>query len=257
MMNSVARHTGEGPIIFCDFDGTITDVDVTDEILTQLAHPSWREVEQAWVQGLIDARECLERQMALVETTEKELNSLIDSIGIDPNFSRFYRFVRKHSIPFYVLSDGFDHVVSRVLRHAGVNGELRNGSHLFTSALHCEGRRWAVSFPNCSPPCGHGCATCKPRIIRRLGYKHHPIVYIGDGLSDRFAVEESDVVFAKRQLLAHCRDRGLHCHPFETFADVEEALQETVGSLSKSKADCRRPIREGDRAFALQPQPGS
>jgi len=33
-----------GPIVFCDFDGTITAVDVPDEILTQLAHPSRREV---------------------------------------------------------------------------------------------------------------------------------------------------------------------------------------------------------------------
>ena len=225
-----------GPIVFCDFDGTITDIDVTDEILSQLAHPSWREVEQAWVQGLIGSRECLERQMALVETSETELNTLIDSIGIDPHFSKFCRFVQKHAVPFYVLSDGFDYVVRRVLRHAGVNGELRNGSHLFTSALHFEGRRLAASFPNCSPPCEHGCATCKPRIIRRLGHKHRPIIYIGDGLSDRFAVGESDVIFAKRQLLAHCRQAGIGCHPFDTFADVEAALgSEVQGQRFKVK----------------------
>lgn len=257
MIKTVARQEGGGPIIFSDFDGTVTDIDVTDEILTQLAHPSWREVEQAWVQGLIVSRECLERQMALVETTEKGLNALIDSIGIDPYFSKFYRFVRKHAIPFYVLSDGFDCVVRRVLRHAGVDGELRNGAHLFTSALRLEGRRWTVSFPNCNPPCGHGCATCKPRIMRRLGHKHYPIVYIGDGLSDRFAVEESDVVFAKRQLFAHCRERGIACHPFNTFADVEDALQETVERLHKSRVDSRRSKREGDGAFTLQPQAGS
>ena len=226
-----------GPIVFCDFDGTITDIDVTDEILSQLAHPSWREVEQAWVQGLIGSRECLERQMALVETTEKELNTLIDSIGIDPHFSRFYRFTQKHAVPFYVLSDGFDYVVRRVLRHAGVNGELRNGSHLFTSALQFEGRRLAASFPSYSPPCEHGCATCKPRIIRRLGHKHRPIIYIGDGLSDRFAVEESDVVFAKRQLLVHCREFGIGYHSFHTFADVEAALaSEVQGQSSKVKS---------------------
>jgi len=234
MINAVARQKSDGPIVFCDFDGTITDIDVTDEILTQLAHPSWREVEQAWVQGLIGSRECLERQMALVETTEKGLNALIDSIGIDPYFSRFYRFVRKHAVPFYVLSDGFDYVVRRVLKHAGVNGELRNGSHVFTSALDFEARRLAASFPNCSPPCGHGCATCKPRIIRKLGYKHCPIIYVGDGLSDRFAVEEADVIFAKRQLLAHCRDAGIGYHSFETFADVEEVLREEIeGRKSK------------------------
>jgi 2,3-diketo-5-methylthio-1-phosphopentane phosphatase len=228
MIDDAARQKGDGPVVFCDFDGTITDIDVTDEILTQLAHPSWREVEQAWVQGLIGSRECLERQMALVGTSEEELNALIDAIGIDPYFSKFYRFVRQQAIPFYVLSDGFDYVVRRVLRRQGVNGELRNGSHLFTSALRFEGRRLAVSFPNCSPPCGHGCATCKPRVIREVGHKRHPIIYIGDGLSDRFAVEECDMVLAKRQLLAYCRERRLAYHPFETFADVREVVQEQV-----------------------------
>lgn len=230
------------PIIFCDFDGTITDTDVTDEILTQLAHPSWREVEQAWVQGLMGSRECLERQMALVETTEKELNALIDSIGVDPHFPGFYRFVRKHDVPFYVVSDGFDHVIRRVLRHAGVNGELRNGSHLFASALHFEGRRLGASFPNSIPPCGHGCATCKPRIMRQLARGHRPIIYIGDGLSDRFAVDEADVIFAKRQLLFHCRERGAGCHPFETFADVQSVLDEYLKSRKSSARHQRMKI---------------
>ena len=42
---------GLSPIVFCDFDGTITQVDVTDQILDQFAHPSWREIEQEWVLG--------------------------------------------------------------------------------------------------------------------------------------------------------------------------------------------------------------
>ena len=54
------------PVVFCDFDGTITQLDVTDQILTQLAHPSWREIEQEWMLGLIGSRECLERQIALL-----------------------------------------------------------------------------------------------------------------------------------------------------------------------------------------------
>jgi 2-hydroxy-3-keto-5-methylthiopentenyl-1-phosphate phosphatase len=242
MVNPTSRQKGDGPIVFCDFDGTLTDIDVTDEILTQLAHPSWREVEQAWVQGLIGSRECLERQMALVETSEEELDALIDSIGIDVHFSKFYRFVRKRAIPLYVLSDGFDYVVRRVVARQGIDGELRNGSHLFASALRFEGRRLAVSFPNCSPPCEHGCATCKPRIIRRLGHKHRPIIYIGDGLSDRFALEECDMILAKRQLLAYCRDRGLDYHPFETFADVQQVVQEQCEGLkSKVKSHRIRP----------------
>jgi 2,3-diketo-5-methylthio-1-phosphopentane phosphatase len=223
------------PIVFCDFDGTITPLDVTDQILAQLAHPSWREVEQEWVRGLIGSRECLERQMALVETSAKELDALIDSIPIDPDFSAFYRFTQKRGLPFYVVSDGFDYFIRRILKRSGVDGQLRNGTHLFSSSLQVQGRRLIASFPHSAVPCEHGCATCKAAIIRRLGAGRRPIIFIGDGLSDRFAVEESHVVFAKRQLSAYCREKGIACRPFETFAEIQQPLGKLLGSGTSNR----------------------
>ena len=208
------------PIVFADFDGTITELDVTDQILSQLAHPSWREIEQEWACGSIGSRECLERQLALVDASTTELNALIDSIPVDGHFKSFLRLVERQGFPFYVVSDGFDYVIRRVLKRAGVNGHLQNGTHLFASALRVEGRRLQLSFPHSATPCEHGCATCKAEVIHRLSAGHSPIVFIGDGLSDRFAVEAAHLVFAKHQLLAYCREKGTECVPFETFADI-------------------------------------
>jgi 2-hydroxy-3-keto-5-methylthiopentenyl-1-phosphate phosphatase len=227
------------PIVFCDFDGTVTLADVTDCILEELADPSWRELEAAWVGGQIGSRECLQRQLALVQTSPKQLNSLIDGIALDPSFAAFYRFTERIGMPFYVLSDGFDYVIRRVLRRAGVDGELRNGKHLFTSAMELEGNRVRVSFPHGPKVCEHGCATCKAAIIQRVGRGHQPVIFIGDGLSDQYAVEHSDLVFAKKQLLAHCQKNKIPCLPFETFAEIEAALEEmfaTVPGGSKGTA---------------------
>jgi len=217
-------YTPLSPIVFTDFDGTITQTDVTDEILAQLAHPSWQEVEQEWTRGLIGSRECLERQIALVHASPEELDALIDAVPIDPTFSSFYRFTRQRGIPLYILSEGFDYVIARVLKRAGMEGPLRNGMQVFSSALRQEGRRLIPSFPHSAQPCQHGCGTCKAALLRRLGEGKHPIIFVGDGLSDRFAVAEADVVFAKRQLLAYCQEHSRSCHPFNTFADVEQAL---------------------------------
>ena len=226
-MKTNKRETTEGdmsPVVFCDFDGTITQVDVTDQILTQLAHPSWREIEQEWMLGLIGSRECLERQIALVDAPVEELHSVIDGVAIDDEFSAFCRFARRRRIPLYILSDGFDEVIRRVLERAGVERYFRSGSNLFASALQVDGRRLVPSFPHLPEPCGHGCATCKAALIRRLHEGHHPVIFIGDGMSDRLAVEEADIVFAKRHLLAHCRENGIECHPFESFKDIQAAL---------------------------------
>ena len=218
------------PVIFSDFDGTITQTDVTDAILSQFADPVWRQVEEEWVTGRIGSRECLERQMALVRAEARELNALIDAVPIDPHFAEFSDFTRKAEIPFYVVSDGFDYVIRRALRNCGLNGELVNGgSRLFSSSMRLSGGRLRVGFPHGSSSCSHGCATCKPEVMRRAGRGHHPVVFIGDGLSDRFAVEEAGLVFAKDKLLEYCCDHGISCTPFSSFAEVQAELAEQAG----------------------------
>ncbi len=230
LVKTVKNGSKDSPVIFCDFDGTITQLDVTDQILTQFAHPSWREIEQEWACGSIGSQECLVRQMALVDASEEELNALIDAIPIDPGFTLFLRWLERWSFPFYVVTDGFDYVVRRVLRRAGINGRLQNGVNLFASMMKVAGRRTEISFPFLSPSCQHGCATCKREIMRRVAPGHSPIIFIGDGLSDRFAIEEADLIFAKRSLLAYCRKHGTACLPFETFDDVVAALENFVES---------------------------
>jgi 2,3-diketo-5-methylthio-1-phosphopentane phosphatase len=178
---------------------------------------------------LIGSRECLERQIALVDASAEELDALIDSVPIDPAFPAFCRFTGKRGIPLYVLSEGFDYWIERILKRAGVNGPVRNGTHMFSSALRLEGRRLIPSFPHSAEPCEHGCATCKAALLQRLGKGKYPVIFVGDGLSDRFAVDEADVVFAKRQLLAYCREHGKACHPFDSFAEVQQAVAQLIG----------------------------
>jgi len=224
------------PVVFSDFDGTISLVDVTDVILERFADPSWRQVEEEWTRGSIGSEECLRRQMALVKATPNELNALIDAVPVDPDFPRFYRFAQKQQLPFYIVSDGFDYAIRRVLKRVGADGELRNGKHLFSSALRLAGGELHPSFPHSKINCPHGCATCKAAIIQRVRGERRPVVFVGDGLSDRFAVEEADMIFAKQELLDYCRERGLAHIPFETFGDVQARLAELLGVEANSCA---------------------
>jgi len=230
------------PVIFSDFDGTIAQVDVTDVILSELADPAWHEVEEEWVQGRIGSRECLKRQMAMVDASAKQLDALIDAVPLDPHFGEFHALMREHGIPFYVVSDGFDYVIRRVLRNCGVDGDLLNGSHLFSSAMQVRGRSVEVDFPHWPEVCIHGCATCKPEVMRRVRGQNRPVIFIGDGLSDRFAVGEADVVFARDKLLAYCQEHGLACTPFETFGEVEKQLLAVSGQLSVAMSTDDGPL---------------
>ena len=226
--NARSEKLVEKPVVFSDFDGTITRLDVTDEILERYADPSWQDVEKQWLQGKIGSRECFEQQAALVRVTVQQLNALIDAIPLDPDFAEFFRLLKARQLPFYIVSDSFDYVIRRVLKRVGADGELRNGRHLFSTGLELEDGRMRAVFPHSNHGCKHGCATCKPAIIRRVRKKQQPVVFVGDGLSDRFAVEEADIVFAKHELLAYCREHGLACRPFETFGDVQKELVEIL-----------------------------
>ena len=47
--------------------------------------------------GLIGSRECLERQIALVDAPVEELHAVIDAVAIDPDFTAFCKFARQAS----------------------------------------------------------------------------------------------------------------------------------------------------------------
>jgi 2-hydroxy-3-keto-5-methylthiopentenyl-1-phosphate phosphatase len=225
------------PIIVCDFDGTITLSDVTDLILERMAAPEWRRFEQMWSEGRIGSRECLEQQLALVETSPKTFNALVDSIPVDPGFAGFCRFVQKNAVPFVIVSDGLDYVIRRVLRRCGVQKQVRNGTHFFSSAVRLHGGRLSLRFPHALASCSHGCATCKPLIIQQLRGHHWPVLYVGDGLSDRHAVGETDFVYARPALLNYCRKEGIPSGTFRTFEDVECGLAQWLGGEAPLQMD--------------------
>ena len=47
-----------------------------------------------------------------------------------------------------------------------------------------------------------------------------PVVFIGNGLSDRCAVGEADWIFAKEYFAAYCAERGAAYTEFHTFTDL-------------------------------------
>lgn len=220
-----------GPIVFCDFDGTITLTDVTDAILERLAGPEWRAIEQLWREGTIGSQECLSSQLSLVRATRVQLDEVIDAIPIDPGFAEFVRYVRKHHVPFAVTSDGLDLVIRRVLTRSGFHAGPRNGIHFFSTSARLRHGRLSVSFPHAVASCTHGCATCKPAVIEAQRGGRRPVIYVGDGLSDRHAVTRADFVFAREPLLGFCRENNIPCQALETFADVTEALSRRLAGV--------------------------
>ena len=103
-----------GWTVICDFDGTISTVDVTDRLLEAYADREWVEIEAEWKSGDIGSRECLSRQLAILRATSADIDALVDTIHIDAHFTAFAEFCAAQTIPLIIVSDGLDGVITRI-----------------------------------------------------------------------------------------------------------------------------------------------
>jgi 2-hydroxy-3-keto-5-methylthiopentenyl-1-phosphate phosphatase len=193
------------PVVFLDFDGTVSRADVVDALLERFGAPEWRRLEDEWRAGRIGSRACLAAQIACVTASPADMHAAIDAIALDSGFPALLEAAAHHEVPVHIVSDGFDYCIGRMLRRLPprLMRTIADGVH----ASHLEpagAGRWRTSFPFYPDACEHGCATCKPRLMRELTVGDRPSVFVGDGLSDRFAVRAADLVFAKHSLSAYC-----------------------------------------------------
>ena len=217
-------------VVFLDFDGTVTLHDATDAILEAFADPAWLEIEDAWLSGRIGSRECLTRQMALVSATRDQVDQLLDEIGVDPGFAMLLETCAARAVPVHIVSDGFDYCIDRILGRPDL--KMLAGltdSHIVSSRLRPDGRRWSATFDHPPTACAHGCATCKPAAMGRLTVAGAVTVFVGDGMSDQYAAAGADVVFAKDKLAAFCDASAILYSPYDTLAAVAKGIDRLPG----------------------------
>ena len=219
---------------FLDFDGTITTADVVDVVLNKFADPKWKQIEQEWVSGKIGSRECLAKQIGLVKATPDELSALVSKVSVDPYFVPFLQIAEQLGVLVTIVSDGFDLLIEHILKK---NLDLSSGYlralPIFSNRLERKGQGFEAVFPF-DAGCEHGCANCKAALIKRLTSPDDQVLFVGDGLSDRYAAESAHVTFAKGKLLDYCRGKNLDCIPYENFKKIGEWLADNYAILKKA-----------------------
>jgi len=207
--------------IFCDFDGTIAKRDVGNLVFAHFGSESrWWRLVGLWRQGRLEGREMWRRQAESMRLTEAELDAFVRPLVIDATFASLVAYSRERHFPLAVVSDGMDAYIARILAAHGFYGiPLRTNRMI----LEPEGRV-RLEFPWYGLGCGQ-CANCKGLHVRSERRPGETTVYIGDGRSDICGAREADIVFAKKELLAWCRETGRPHYAFTSFADVLAQLQ--------------------------------
>jgi 2-hydroxy-3-keto-5-methylthiopentenyl-1-phosphate phosphatase len=209
--------------VLCDFDGTVATVDVTDSLLTAFAPPAWRTIEVEWEAGRISARECMARQIALLDADFPALDRHLREIDIDPQFSAFVTDCAAVGAALVVVSDGIDFAIRRILSIHGLAHVPVHANQLMVESTG----RLALGFPHARAGCPQG--TCKCASVAREGAWNRRLL-IGDGASDFCGARSADLVLAKHRLLEFCRTNHLPHLPFTDFAEVRTRFAEILAA---------------------------
>jgi 2-hydroxy-3-keto-5-methylthiopentenyl-1-phosphate phosphatase len=207
--------------IVCDFDGTITERDTLDLVVHRYAPEVWDRVEERLRGGQVDLMQAMQEEFAAVRATEAEVVAFVlQNAAIRPGFARFVEWVEREGHDLVVVSAGFRVLIDPILRQAGLHHlHVHAGDALFTP------HGTALSFPPSNADCLAECGHCKSETIAAHGPFEGPVVYIGDGYSDRCAAQEADLVFAREGLAAYLDGLALPYLSFETFDDIVTALE--------------------------------
>ena len=205
------------PSVLVDFDGTIAVEDTTDLLLDRFADPLWRTVEADWVAGRIGSRECLSRQIDLVRASPTELQWFADGVAVDPEFADFVATGRALGLRMVIASDGFDFIISRVLKRIGVSLPV-----VSNRLLPIEQDRWRAEFPHFLDDCRSQSGNCKCALF---GINPPATILIGDGRSDYCPAALATLVFAKKSLATHCQNSGIDHIKIDGFSDATLALR--------------------------------
>jgi 2-hydroxy-3-keto-5-methylthiopentenyl-1-phosphate phosphatase len=206
------------PVLFCDFDGTITENDNIVEIMKHFDPPGWVPLAERVLNRTLSVRKGVGEMFALLPSSLKEeiARFVIDSAVIRPGFPELLEYCRKHGIEFFVTSGGIDFFVYPLLEPFQIPLD-----HIYCNGSDFSGERIRITWPHaCDEHCQNDCGMCKTAVVRRFPADQYTRIVIGDSVTDYEAAKLADLVFARSRLLATCKELGLPHVEFATFHDV-------------------------------------
>jgi 2,3-diketo-5-methylthio-1-phosphopentane phosphatase len=212
--------------VWIDFDGTITQMDVLDELIKRYAiDDSWKEVEVEWQEGKIGSADCLRRQLATVRISDDELDRFLETIPLDPGIFTLVNLLERTNVPVTVLSDGIDLFLTRLLGRP----ELSALTFRCNSVERSDGGM-TLLCPHSNTSCESAAAHCKCASMISMSAGREKNIFIGDGRSDLCPSRKVDCRFAKGVLAMNLERQGFEFILYSTLDQVASMLAAAWGS---------------------------
>jgi len=208
-------------IVQCDFDGTITEEDVSFLLMDAFTDGNWKQLLNECREGKISVGFFNTKAFAMVKADRQTLLDFIfrkSKVEIRPGFNELLTCCSKKGFKFVIVSNGLDFYIEAILRDIGIEN-----IEVFAAQTQFGADGLQVKYIG---PDGNqleaGFKESYTQLFLSRGYR---VVYVGNGISDSFPARQSHHIFATGDLLAYCKQTNLDCVPFDDLNDVVRGLE--------------------------------
>ena len=194
------------PRLVLDWDGTVTDRDTLVEVILRFGDKGVLEQAEAEIGRTLTVHEVIALEVATLDASLEEMTAhLLESVSVRPGFHELAELHRPT-----IVSAGFHELIEPVLEREGVRLDVR------ANRLERDGDRWRARFRDTAPcpVCGEPCK--RAAVLEGRG----PLVFVGDGISDRCAALGAERVFARDGLARWLDARGAAYEPWADFGEL-------------------------------------
>jgi 2-hydroxy-3-keto-5-methylthiopentenyl-1-phosphate phosphatase len=207
-------------LVQCDFDGTITEEDISFVLLDTFAQGDWRQLLRQYQEHRISVGEFNTKAFAMVKADKHRLvEALQGNVKVRAGFHELVSYCLEKGLRLVIVSNGLDFYIRAVLKELGL-GDVE--VYAAQASFHPAGMRVRYVGPD-GKRVNDGFKEAYIESFLRLGYR---VIYIGNGDSDIAPAEYAHHVFATGDLLAYSKENNLDCKPFKDFGDIVKYLEQ-------------------------------
>lgn len=217
MMHSAEVKT----IIQCDFDGTITEKDVSFLLLDAFADGNWRELLNEYRKSKTSVGVFNTKAFAMIKADKPTLLDFIfrkSKVEIRAGFNELLTYCSKRGFKFVIVSNGLDFYIEAILKDMGVEN-----IEVFAAQTQFGADGLQVRY--IGPDGSQLEDNFKEAHTKLFLSRDYRVVYVGNGISDFSPASQAHHVFATDDLLARCKEMSLNCTPFDDLNDVVRGLE--------------------------------
>jgi 2-hydroxy-3-keto-5-methylthiopentenyl-1-phosphate phosphatase len=209
-------------IVVTDFDGTLTEKDIGNE-LSMLYRPQlFRDLHASYSKGDLRLREFQKELWTGFPCSESEfVHSSLKAASLRPGVNEFLELCAHKKTPVYIASCGIDLYITSVIdrfmskfAQAAIKG-LKSNIARFDEKSIAEIIAPDQDRSQAEP-------LHKGRWAQELSRKHGgaKVIAIGNGGSDKTFLHHVDKIYATEKLIKTCENAQVEFEPFHNFFDI-------------------------------------